>query len=202
MATGLIGTPLRPDRPGAFDGPILHFSDYGRPAAFLRLSIGRPEGMTSAPAAMVDEERISMIDAGALPGIRSDRTVVLPGISRLEGRSVLSAHGTRRHFDAIVGALGYEVDLRPLQGARRHALCDDGQMRPCSGPLLLLLSRLALRPAQGHIAGGPGHHTATGATPSRRNGVSPRRRICAAGTECRHATACPKPLLPRSRQGR
>jgi cation diffusion facilitator CzcD-associated flavoprotein CzcO len=209
MATSINGTPRRPDWPGAFDGPVLHSSQYRNAAPYagkrvlvvgfgnsggdialdlanagvdvalsvrgavnilpkqlfgipitsygmltkllgyrtadlltapvLRLAVGRPEdyglqSMSKGPAAMVHEdERIPMIDAGALGAIKAGKITVRPGVSALDGASVSFADGTSQAYDAIIAAIGYTVDLRPLLGddcaaldARGHPILSGG----------------------------------------------------------------------------
>lgn len=103
-------------------------------APVLRLVIGRPEdyglrSMSKGPAALVHEDgRIPLIDVGTLGAIKAGRIAVRPGIERLEGPEVRFADGSAAPFDAIVAAIGYRVDLRPLLGPDCTAL--DGTGRP------------------------------------------------------------------------
>ena len=203
MATGVNGTPRRPDWPGPFNGPVLHSSDYKTPAPFagrkvlvvgfgnsggdialdlaragvdvtmsvrgpvnilpkqlfgipitsfglltkmlgykladiltapvLRIVVGRPESyglrsMAKGPAALVHEDdRIPLIDTGTLGAIKEGRIAVKPGIERLNGSDVQFADGTAAPFDAIIAAIGYTVDLRPLLGADCTALDTTGR---------------------------------------------------------------------------
>ena len=97
-------------------------------APVLRLAIGRPEdyglqSMAKGPAAMVHEDaRIPMIDGGTLAAIKAGRIALRPGVAALDGSSVRFADGTSQPFDAIIAAIGYSTDLRPLLGPDCAAL--------------------------------------------------------------------------------
>lgn len=109
-------------------------------APVLRMAVGRPEdyglaAMSKGPAAMVHEdERIPMIDVGALGAIKAGRITVRPGVAALEGRNVRFADDTAQPFDAIIAAIGYTVDLRPILGPDCAALDDRGHARISGGP--------------------------------------------------------------------
>jgi len=109
-------------------------------APVLRMAVGRPEdyglqAMAKGPAAMVHEdERIPMIDAGALGAIKTGRITIRPGVAALEGGAVRFADGSAESYDAIIAAIGYTVDLRPLLGEDCAALDDRGHARISGGP--------------------------------------------------------------------
>jgi len=109
-------------------------------APVLRMAVGRPEDyglspMTKGPAAMVHEDaRIPMIDVGALGAIKAGRITVRPGVAALEGGAVRFSDNTAQPYDAIIAAIGYTVDLRPLLGADCAALDDRGHAHISGGP--------------------------------------------------------------------
>lgn len=102
-------------------------------APVLRLAVGRAEdyGLRSSPkgpAALVHEDdRIPLIDVGTLSAIKQGRITVKPGIAQLEGDSLRFTDASTARFDAIVAAIGYTVDLRPLLGTDCPALDASGR---------------------------------------------------------------------------
>ena len=109
-------------------------------APVLRMAVGRPQdyglhAMAKGPAAMVIEDaRIPMIDAGALGAIKAGRITVRPGIAALEGDAVRFSDGSAQPYDAVIAAIGYTVDLRPLLGDDCAALDTHGHARISGGP--------------------------------------------------------------------
>ena len=109
-------------------------------APVLRMVIGRPEdyglrAMSKGPAALVHEDdRIPLIDVGTLGAIKAGRIAVKPGIAQLDGDAVRFSDGTSSAFDAIIAAIGYTVDLRPLLGAACPALDATGRPLASGAP--------------------------------------------------------------------
>jgi cation diffusion facilitator CzcD-associated flavoprotein CzcO len=89
-------------------------------APVVRAHIGRPEdyGMRQADKGplrqVVEDGKIPMIDVGALTEIKAGRIAVHPGIERFDHDQARFSDGTTAHFDAVILATGYRVDLRGL----------------------------------------------------------------------------------------
>lgn len=82
------------------------------------------------PIAQVREDgRVPLIDLGTLDLIRQGRIRVRPGLERFDGASVTFTDGTTGHYDAILMATGYGVDLRPIFGE------DSGFLDPGGRPI-------------------------------------------------------------------
>ncbi|MFC2968837.1 flavin-containing monooxygenase [Acidimangrovimonas pyrenivorans] len=100
----------------AITAPLLTLAmgDYGRYG--LRKA-------AKGPVAQVREDgRVPLIDTGTLAKIRDGVIGVRPGIARIVGDEITFTDGVRAHYDALMLATGYEVDLRPILGRDSPAL--------------------------------------------------------------------------------
>lgn len=90
-------------------------------APLMSWAIGNPKsyGLKQAPkgplAQIVEDNRIPLIDVGALKLIRQGRITVRGGITHSKDATIYFEEGNSM-FDAILMATGYTVDLRPLMG--------------------------------------------------------------------------------------
>lgn len=60
--------------------------------------------------------KIPVIDIGTLDQIKAGTISVLPGIERINAKTVTFTDGSERHFDAIILATGYRPGLAPVLG--------------------------------------------------------------------------------------
>jgi cation diffusion facilitator CzcD-associated flavoprotein CzcO len=101
-------------------------------APILRSAIGRPEdyGMLSADkgpvAQIVEDGKIPIIDHGALSAIKAGKIGIWPGVAKFDGNDVCFEDESRHHYDGVILATGYEVDLRPIFGSSRDVLTPEG----------------------------------------------------------------------------
>jgi hypothetical protein len=101
-------------------------------APILRIAIGRPEdyGMRSADkgpvAQIVEDGKIPVIDHGALSAIKAGKIGIRPGVAKFDGNAVCFEDESRHHYDSVILATGYEVDLRPILGDRSDVLTPEG----------------------------------------------------------------------------
>jgi cation diffusion facilitator CzcD-associated flavoprotein CzcO len=89
-------------------------------APILRLAVGRIESLglrraSKGPRQMVEEDgRVPLIDIGTLARIRDGSIRVRGGIDRFTSDGLIFDDGRREQFDAIILAIGFRPDLRPL----------------------------------------------------------------------------------------
>lgn len=101
---------------------------------FLRLAIGSPKSLGMRVAAkgalqMIEEdEKVPVIDVGAVKKIREGKIKVFGGVERFDAKGVAFEGGVRADFDAVVLATGFKPDYRPLLPDALGAL--DGAGRP------------------------------------------------------------------------
>lgn len=109
-------------------------------APVLRLAMGnyRRLGLEKAakgPVSQIREDgRVPLIDIGTLAAIRQGLIRVRPGIARIDGGAVIFADGAIGHYDAIVLATGYKVDLRPMLPDVAGVLDPSGRPVTCGAP--------------------------------------------------------------------
>ena len=72
---------------------------------------------------------VPIFDVGFIDAVRSGAIEVVPGVTALDGRTVVLADGSRLSPDAIVAATGYYPDLEPLVGGVT-AIGEHGIPRP------------------------------------------------------------------------
>ena len=72
------------------------------------------------------QQKIPLIDFGALADIEDGRVKILRGIERFDQCSIMFLDGRERGFDAVVLATGFKPGLRPLFPDCRHLLTREG----------------------------------------------------------------------------
>ncbi len=101
-------------------------------APILRIAIGRPEDYGMRPAdkgpvaQIVEDGKIPVIDHGALSAIKAGKIGIRPGVAKFDGNAVCFEDESRHHYDSVILATGYEVDLRPILGDRSDVLTPEG----------------------------------------------------------------------------
>ncbi|MGH1423252.1 MAG: flavin-containing monooxygenase [Pseudooceanicola sp.] len=63
---------------------------------------------------VVEDQKVPLIDIGALDRLRSGKLMARPGVTHIDGSTVAFADGTSDAFDVILMATGYRPDLRAL----------------------------------------------------------------------------------------
>lgn len=79
-----------------------------------KYGLGKPN---HPPSYLIRKEgKIPVIDLGTLDQIKAGKIAVVPGIERVNARTVMFADGSEHRFDAIVLATGYKPALEPILG--------------------------------------------------------------------------------------